>query len=522
MEIERKFLIDHLPDDIGDYPSLEYEQGYLSTAPVVRVRREGDDYVLTYKNGGMMVREEYNLPLNEASYNKLIKKAEGIIISKTRSFIPDGMGHTIELDVFHKDLAPLITAEVEFDNRMEAEAYQPPEWFGRDVTYEGIYHNSVLSREGLPEEFLSRKKENGKTEGLPDTVSLDFDDDSLVIIDQTLLPHQIRMLHLTDAVDIREAIKALKVRGAPAIGVAAAIGLYASAKRIEETDYNAFISGVRKAADIINSARPTAVNLSWAISRMLSRIDTEERFFEPQDLSDKEKKQAILDAMQNEALFIHAEDIEVCRRLGEYAEPLIKDGYGILTHCNAGHLATVRYGTATSPMYLAKNRGKNIHVYCDETRPLLQGARLTAFELDKAGIDTTLICDNMSASLMAAGKVDIIFVGTDRVAANGDVANKVGTSLLAIAAKKFGIPFYVVAPVSSIDINTPTGADIKIEQRDPDEVTKMWYEKGMAPEGIDVYNPAFDITDHELITGIITENGIINEPYTEGIRKCLK
>ena len=216
---------------------------------------------------------------------------------------------------------------------------------------------------------------------------------------------------------------------------------------------------------------------------------------------------------------IKAEDIDVCRRIGENGLALIKDGYGLLTHCNAGQLATCKYGTATAPMYLAHEKGYNIRVYCDETRPLLQGARLTAYELHSAGIDTTVLCDNMSASLMKSGAIDAIFVGCDRVAANGDAANKIGTSVVATVAKRYGIPFYVCAPTSTIDINTKTGDDIKIEQRKPEEVTEMWYKERMAPEGVKVYNPAFDVTDNELITGIVTEYGVLRAPYDVSIGK---
>ena len=520
MEIERKFLIDDLPEDLLDHPCKEYEQGYLSTTPVVRVRREQDEYVLTYKSGGLMAREEYNLPLNADSFGRLIKKSDGRIIKKTRYFIPDKDGLTIELDVFHGDLAPLVMAEVEFGSEEEAKAYEPPAWFGREVTFESAYHNSVMSKEGLPKD-LTEGSVAAKKGTLMDTVSYDESDDSLVIIDQTRLPGEIKLLHLYDTEEIKEAIYALKVRGAPAIGVAAALGLYAVARHLPQSDHRTFYDEVKKASRIICQARPTAVNLSWALKRMERAIDRTET-----DLTGNEddalKNERLLAAMKKEAFAIRDEDIDVCRRLGEYGEPLIRDGFGILTHCNAGHLATTRYGTATSPMYLAHEKEKRIHVYCDETRPLLQGARLTAFELSMAGIDTTLQCDNMSASLLRSKKVDIIFVGADRIAANGDTANKIGTSLLALAAKRYGIPFYVVAPCSTIDIATQTGEDIEIEQRDGSEVTELWYEQRMAPEQIGVYNPAFDVTEHDLITGIITERGIIRAPFDEGIARIMR
>ena len=230
----------------------------------------------------------------------------------------------------------------------------------------------------------------------------------------------------------------------------------------------------------------------------------------------------IKDILFVEADKIRDEDIQISRNIGEIGFKLIsdlkKDGkeVGILTHCNAGTLATAKYGTATAPMYIALEhgwKGSDMHVYCDETRPLLQGARLTSFELYNAGINTTLQCDNMASILMKSGKIDIIFVGCDRVAANGDAANKIGTSGVAILAKHYGIPFYVCAPSSTIDMATPTGDKIPIEERDPNEVTEMWYKERMAPEGVDVYNPAFDVTDHELITGIITEKGLCHGPY---------
>ncbi len=350
-----------------------------------------------------------------------------------------------------------------------------------------------------------------------DTVKLIEDDPGspcVEAIDQTKLPSELTLVRLYETGAIVDAIKRLVVRGAPAIGVCAALGLYVVARRgYTEGTYRdhmlqdagseseVLLGFVRKQGLIISESRPTAVNLSWAIDRMLG---VAARLYE-----DGCSASRILDGMHDEAVTIYHEDIDVCRRIGEYGVGLIRDGFGILTHCNAGRLATVRYGTATAPMYLAAERGMDIRVYCDETRPLLQGARLTAYELSAAGIDTTLLCDNMSASLMKTGTVDAIFVGCDRVAANGDVANKIGTSALAVLAGRYGVPFYVCAPTSTIDLCTPTGEDIVIEQRDGSEVTGLWYEKPMAPEGIGVYNPAFDVTDHSDITAIITENGVI-------------
>ena len=212
----------------------------------------------------------------------------------------------------------------------------------------------------------------------------------------------------------------------------------------------------------------------------------------------------------------------VCKSIGEYGLSLVKPGDGLLTHCNAGKLATVKYGTATAPMYLGQERGYNFRIFADETRPLLQGARLTAFELQESGMDVTLICDNMSATVMKNGWVNAVFVGCDRVAANGDTANKIGTSVVATVAKRYNVPFYVCAPTSTIDMNTPTGDDINIEQRKPEEITEMWYKERMAPEGVKVYNPCFDVTDNDLITGIVTEYGIARPPYNESFKEIFK
>ena len=226
----------------------------------------------------------------------------------------------------------------------------------------------------------------------------------------------------------------------------------------------------------------------------------------------------IVSLLKQEAEEIRDEDIRVCRKIGEYGLTLVKKGDGILTHCNAGQLATVRYGTATAPIYLGQERGYGFHVYADETRPLLQGARLTAYELLSSGVDVTLICDNMASTVMKNGWVNAVFVGCDRVAANGDTANKIGTSGVAILAAHYGIPFYVCAPTSTIDLSTPTGAHIRIEERKPEEVSEMWYRERMAPEGVKIFNPAFDVTDHSLISGIVTEYGVLRAPYEEAFR----
>ena len=230
----------------------------------------------------------------------------------------------------------------------------------------------------------------------------------------------------------------------------------------------------------------------------------------------------IIVSLQKEALEIKNEDIRVCKAIGEYGLSLVKPGDGILTHCNAGQLATCKYGTATAPIYLGHERGYNFKVFADETRPLLQGARLTAYELHSAGVDVTLICDNMASTVMKNGWVNAVFVGCDRVAANGDAANKIGTSGVAAIAKYYGVPVYICAPTSTIDMNTPTGAEIKIEQRPAEEVTEMWYKERMAPTNVKVFNPAFDVTDHELIAGIVTEYGVATAPYEEAFKKIFE
>ena len=344
-----------------------------------------------------------------------------------------------------------------------------------------------------------------------DTVALDDAKSALVIIDQTKLPYSTEILELTDLKEIWDAIYLLQVRGAPAIGVAAAIGIYLEAKKIgaQESEFDGFYEKFAKAKEYLDSARPTAVNLSWALNRMEQVV-----------LANKTKSLGeIVKCLHDEAVEIREEDIRVCRAIGEHGLTLIKNGDGILTHCNAGKLAAVKYGTATAPIYVGQEKGYSFRVFADETRPLLQGARLTAFELQESGIDVTLICDNMSNMVMRNGWVNAIFVGCDRVAANGDVANKIGTSIVATVAKRYNIPFYVCAPTATIDMATPTGNEIKIEQRKPEEVTEMWYEKRMAPDGVKVYNPAFDVTDNDLITGIVTEFGIARAPYSESLKK---
>lgn len=342
----------------------------------------------------------------------------------------------------------------------------------------------------------------------PDNVNLNTDHSAVIILDQTLLPNQEIFLEIRTAEEMYQAIFELKVRGAPAIGIFAAYSIYVLAKnKIETAHFPEFLAEFRKYKDYLDSSRPTAVNLNWALERM------EKVVLQHADRSISQ----IIHLLEVEAMAIQAEDIAMCKAISEYGLTLLKEGDGVLTHCNAGPLATSLYGTALGPLILSKEKNMNIHVFVDETRPLLQGARLTAYELQKNKIDATLICDNMASIVMKQGKVNACFVGCDRVAANGDTANKIGTSGLAILAKYYGIPFYVLGPTSTIDLNTATGDEIKIELRDPEEIRSKWYQEDMAPD-IKAYNPAFDITDHSLISGIITEKGICRAPYTESLK----
>ena len=345
-----------------------------------------------------------------------------------------------------------------------------------------------------------------------DTVGMDESTDELIIIDQTKLPGETVFLRLSDAESIYEAIYTLRVRGAPAIGVAAAIGIYAVCKRLPDSDCKAFTAEFSRIKEYLVSSRPTAVNLAWALNRMEQVVLT----YAGTSVAE------LKDLLRREALEIRDEDIRVCRAIGEYGLTLIQDGDGILTHCNAGQLATTRYGTALAPIHVGREQGMNFKVFTDETRPLLQGARLSAYEMVADGVDTTVICDNMASSVMRNGWVQAIFVGCDRVAANGDAANKIGTSGVAILAKHYGIPFYVCAPTSTIDMSCPDGSCIKIEQRAESEVTEMWYKERMAPEGVRVYNPAFDVTDADLITAFVTEHGVIRPPFAPAFQKLFE
>jgi len=347
-----------------------------------------------------------------------------------------------------------------------------------------------------------------------DAIRWDDATDACILLDQTLLPTTERYVSISTPEEMREAIKALRVRGAPAIGIAGAYGLYLAMRplKVSPTDGESFLSQLAESAAYLNASRPTAVNLSWA----LRRCEAAGR----KEIALTGRIGAAVDALLVEARAIHQEDIEMCRMIGVHGQALLEDGMTVLTHCNAGALATSRYGTALSVIHFAHQAGKRISVYADETRPLLQGARLTAWELQRAGIPVTLICDNMAASIMARGKIHAVVVGTDRVAANGDVANKIGTYGVALAAQHHGIPFYVAAPTSSIDLSLATGAEIPIEERDPREITDG-FGRRTAPEGVYVENPAFDVTPARFVSGIITEKGIVRAPYLSGLRAVI-
>ena len=348
---------------------------------------------------------------------------------------------------------------------------------------------------------------------MAELLAIKWDDnrDKLILLDQTILPNKIEYIEYDTVEGVYDSIKDMIVRGAPAIGVTAAYGLYFAAKIAPEDNFENFFKYLKEKSAYLDSSRPTAVNLSWALKVMESKA------LENKDKDVKEIK----DILREEAKRIHEEDIEICKSIGENLITLLKDGVGILTHCNAGQLATSKYGTATSPMYLAKEKCWNFKVYSDETRPRLQGSTLTALELYEAGIDVTTITDNMAAMVMSQGKIDAVIVGCDRIAANGDTANKIGTMGVSILAKYFGIPMYIAAPTPSIDMNTITGEDIPIEERNSEEVI---YRFGVytAPKGVKVYNPGFDVTPHENITAIVTEKGIVYPPFEENLKKLFE
>lgn len=335
-------------------------------------------------------------------------------------------------------------------------------------------------------------------------------DGYLSLIDQTLLPTQFKQIDCRDVETVWEAIKSLRVRGAPAIGIAAAYGVCLGLQDFVSQPAGAFAQKLEEVADYLATSRPTAVNLFWALDRM-RRLGRQLA-----NTAASEKLACLL----REAQAIHAEDRDTCHAIGRHGAALIQSGQGALTHCNAGGLATAEYGTALSVFFTAQDTGKDIHVFVDETRPLLQGSRLTAWELQQRGIPATLICDNMAAQVMREGKVQIVITGADRIAANGDSANKIGTYAVALLAKAHGIPFYIAAPQSTFDLELPSGEGIPIEQRDAEEITHG-FGRQTAPAGIQVYNPAFDVTPAELITGIITEHGVISPVTKQNILTIL-
>lgn len=322
-----------------------------------------------------------------------------------------------------------------------------------------------------------------------ESVHLDDAGSAIILLDQTLIPVDMKYLTLTTQEPVWEVIYELRVRGG----------------------FRLFLCRISKGKAYLDSSRPTAVNLFWALDRLDSCA------VRNKDLS----LEKLVKVLRAEAQAIRDEDEQVCLSIGEHGLSLLKPGMGLLTHCNPGTLATARYGTATAPMYLGQERGYNFKVFADETRPLLQGGRLTTYELQSAGIDVTVICDNMASIVMKNGWVQAVLVGCDRVAANGDTANKIGTSGVAILAKHYGIPFYVFAPLSTIDLNCATGDDIHIELRNPEEIRTKWYAKPMVPQEVKAYNPAFDVTDHSLITAIITEKGIAKPPYSKSLPQIM-
>jgi methylthioribose-1-phosphate isomerase len=398
--------------------------------------------------------------------------------------------------------------------------------------------------------------ETGKYTRVNEIKPMKYEDGSFLILDQTLLPGIEKFIEIQTIHDVWEAIRRLRVRGAPAIGIAAAYGVYISLRDYPAADPEEIRKEFERVKDYLASARPTAVNLFWALDRMEKRLNkllsassctgcdsgaivtaagtTEETESVPdaaaQGTADSDAAvteheavgvfdaNTIMKGLLDEAEAIRAEDEESCRAMGEYGLTLLKPQMGILTHCNAGALAAARYGTALAPIYLGQQKGYNFRVFADETRPLLQGARLTAWELINSGVDVTVICDNMAAFVMKSGHIDVVVAGCDRMALNGDGANKIGTLGVAILAKEYGIPFYMFVPTSSIDAKAESGDDIPIEFRGEEEIAEMWYEKRMTPEGAAALNPAFDVTDHKYITAIITEKGIIRPPFEEKLR----
>ena len=344
-----------------------------------------------------------------------------------------------------------------------------------------------------------------------DIRTIEWKNNSIKIIDQTKLPREFRHIYIKDLRALWTAIKELKVRGAPALGVAGALGVYLGIKNSREKNFTEFSKELQKKAKYLASSRPTAVNLFWGIERMCSVA-----------IENKARPISVIKRLLfNEARKVIAEDRLACRRIGHFGAKLIKDKDTVLTICNAGILATIDYGTALGVIYKAKQAGKRLKVYACETRPLLQGARLTAWELKRKDIDVTLICDSMAATLMQQGKIDKVIAGADRIAANGDTANKIGTYSLAVLSHYHQIPFYIAAPGSTFDLSIKTGRGIPIEERKDKEVTELFFKRPITAKGVKVFNPAFDVTPHNLITAIITDKGIIRPPYRENIAKIL-
>lgn len=340
---------------------------------------------------------------------------------------------------------------------------------------------------------------------------IDWEKGKAKIIDQTKLPAEFKYLYLNDIKDMHKAIRTMQIRGAPALGVAAAFGVVLGIKNLKTNKFSVLKKKVNDSINYLMTSRPTAVNLFWALERM------KEKCLMSSHLNVEKIKKLLL----KEAIEILEEDRRVCKKIGDHGQALIKNKDIILTHCNAGGLATSEFGTALSCIYRAKAKGKKVKVYVDETRPLLQGSRLTAWELMKNNIETTVICDDMAASVMKKGLIDKIIVGADRIARNGDTANKIGTYNLAVLAKFHKVPFYIAAPISTFDFNIKSGKQIPIEQRSREEIIRG-FGKLTAPENVKVYNPAFDVTPHGLITAIITEIGILQKPFTKSIQKLRK
>ena len=339
--------------------------------------------------------------------------------------------------------------------------------------------------------------------------SVEWCDGKVRMIDQRLLPAEFRLVEYTDYHEVAQAIQTMVIRGAPAIGAAAAFGMALAARGSRAQDHDLLLADLRAAAEVLCAARPTAVNLSWAVARLLRRAEAER------------DPAAVPGALLTEAQALADEDVEINKRLGAHGATLIRDGDTILHHCNTGALATVDYGTALGVIRTAHEQGKRVHVFVDETRPRLQGARLTAWELQQLGIPFTLVADNAAGHFMRTGQVDVVLVGADRVAANGDVANKIGTYKLAVVAQANGVPFYPCVPISTVDLSLPTGDDIPIEERAAEEITGLTYQgRPIAPEGVRVANPAFDVTPYRYVTGIVTENGIAYPPFDASLREA--